>query len=324
MKLSIGKIDSTDEVFHQNRWVVSKMEFRQLKTFVAVVNLQSFTKAADDLGYAQSTVTGQIQALEEELGTMLFERLGKQIKLTKDGQHLYTYADQILKLSDEAKDLISSSLITKGSLVIGTAESLCLHRLPEVFNTFRSRYPKVEINIRFDANSDYRTLLRKNAIDVVFFLDVPCNETDLVTHILFEEPMAVIAAPNHPLATKHQVLPHDLSGQSLILTAPGCTYRRLFESILTQAGAKPSSVMGVSSNEVIKKFVCDGWGIGFLPHIVVQQELNTNQLIALPWSGPSFDIKAQLIYHKEKWLSPALRAFIDVTLQTLKSTGMHK
>jgi len=294
------------------------MELRQLKTFVTAATMLSFTKAANELGYAQSSVSNQIQALEEELGTMLFERLGKQIKLTKDGEHLYAYAAQILKLSDEAKDLIASSLIPKGSLMIGTPESLCTHRLPEIFKAFRARYPKVEINLHFDLGSDYRAHLRKNTVDIVFFLDVPCNENDLITHVLFEEPMAVIAAPSHPLAKKSQIGPHDLNGQALILTPPGCSYRRILESILTQAGAKPSSVMGVSSNEVIKKFVGDGWGIGFLPRITINQEVITNQLIELPWAGPSFDIKAQLIYHKEKWLSPALRAFINVTLETLK------
>jgi DNA-binding transcriptional LysR family regulator len=295
------------------------MEFRQLKTFVTTAALLSFTKAANNLGYAQSTITSHIQSLEEEFGTMLFERLGKQIKLTKDGEHLYVYANQILKLSDEAKDLISSSLIPKGSLLIGTAESLCTHRLPDVFRAFRSRYPNVEINIRFDACNDYRTLLRKNILDVIIFLDVACNDADLITHILFEEPMAVIAAPDHPLAKKQQITPHDINGQALILTEAGCSYRQVFESILTQAGAKPLSILGVSSNEVIKKFVCDGWGIGLLPYVTVDQELKNKQLVALPWTGPSFDIKAQLIYHKDKWISPALRAFIDVTHEILSN-----
>lgn len=292
-----------------------------MKTFVTIVKHLSFTKAAQDLDYAQSTVTNQIQTLEEEFGTMLFERLGKQIKLTKDGEHLYSYANQILKLADEAKDLISSSLTPKGSLNIGTAESLCTHRLPEVFKIFRARYPNVEINISFEICDDYRTHLRKNSIDLLFFLDVPFTENDLVTHILFDEPMAVIVAPNHPLAEKHQVTPQDINGQALVLTDTGCSYRRIFESILTQAGAKPASILGVSSTEVIKKFVCDGWGIGFLPHVTVSQELRTKQLIALPWAGPAFNIKTQLIYHKEKWLSPALQAFIDVTLQTLGNSA---
>lgn len=295
--------------------MVSVTEIRLLKTFITTADLLSFTKAANNLGYAQSTVTTQIQTLEEEFGVILFERLGKQIKLTKDGEQLYTYAEQILRLSSEAKDLISNPLITKGSVNIATAESLCLHRLPQVFNTFRTRYPKVDLNLCFETGGEYRTYLRKNIIDIVFFLDVPCIETDLITHILFEEPMSVIAAPEHRLAQKSMVTPHDINGEPLILTSEGCTYRRIFESILAQAGAKPASIMGISSNEVIKKFVCDGWGIGFLPTVVVQAELASQQLVELPWSGPSFDIKAQLIYHKDKWLSPALKAFIAVVLE---------
>jgi len=140
---------------------------------------------------------------------------------------------------------------------------------------------------------------------MIFLLDVPFNENDLVTQILFEEPMAVIVAPSHPLAKKCQVMPHDLNGQALVLTDSGCSYRRIFESILTQAGTKPLSVLGFSSTEVIKKFFCDGWGIGFLPHVTIAQELMTNQLIALPWCGPSFDINTQLIYHKKSgYLQP--------------------
>ena len=293
------------------------MEIRLLKTFLAAASLLNFTKAAEQLGYAQSTITGQIQALEEELGIMLFERFGKQINLTKEGEALYTYAAQILKLSDEAKDLISSSLTPKGSLTIGTAESLCIHRLPEVLNAFRSRYPQVEINICFDTGSDYRTLLRKNTIDLAFLLDVPCNEPDLITHLLLEEPMAVIALPNHPLLNHPQIFPNDLHGEALVLTAEGCPYRKIFESILLQAGVKPASVIGVNSNEVIKKFVSDGWGIGFLPYIVVEQDLLNKQLSILNWTGPAFSINAQLIYHKNKWLSPALKAFVDLTLEML-------
>lgn len=299
------------------------MELRQLKTFVTTVKFLSLTKAAAELSYAQSTVSSQIQSLEEEFGTMLFERLGKQIKLTKDGEQLYAYAIQILKLSDEAKDVISGSPAPKGSLIIGTAESLCTSRLTEVFRTFRSLYPKVDLDIRFEACNEYRTRLRKNAIDIACLPDVPCKETDFITHILFDVPMAVLAAPDHPLSRKDQVTPQDIHNQTLILTEAGCSYRRLFEGILAQVGARPSSILGFSSNEVIKKFVSDGWGLGFLPQMTVNQELRAGQLITLPWSEPSFDIKAQLIYHKEKWLSPALQAFIKVTLETLTDTEVN-
>lgn len=292
------------------------MDLRQLKTFVMTAKGLSFTKAAHELGYAQSTITGHIQMLEEELGHMLFERLGKQIRLTKDGENFYVYADRMLKLADEAKELISSATEPRGVLTVGTAESLCVHRLAPVFNRYRSHYPKVELGIRFDAGGDYRALLRKNLMDVVILLDVRCDEDDLVSHVLLQEPMDIITAPNHPLAQKGKVVARDFSGQALILTAHDCNYRRLFDSMLTQAGVRPASIMGLASNEAIKKFVCDGWGIGFLPHIAVEKELEAHRLVSLPWEGPPFDIKAQMIYHKAKWISPALKAFIDVTLET--------
>ncbi len=192
------------------------------------------------------------------------------------------------------------------------------HCLSEVLTMFRSRYPNIEIDIRFDTCIDYRASLRKNIIDIVCFLDVPCNEPDLISHILVDEPMAIISSPKHPLANKAQLTPHDLNGQSLILTQDGCNYRRILESILAQAGAKPSSTLGISSNEVIKKFVSDGWGIGFLPHIAVKEELANQQLVALPWIGAPFNIKVQLIYHKEEWISPAMKAFIVSILDTFE------
>ncbi|MDT8899986.1 LysR family transcriptional regulator [Anaeroselena agilis] len=303
---------------------VKTVEIRQLKTFVTTARLLSFTKAADELGYAQSTVTGQIQALEEELGVMVYERFAKQIKLTKEGERLYAYATQILALSSEAKDYVASASTPRGVLTIGTAESLCLHRLPGVFNTFRALCPQVEISICFDIGSDYRALVRKNLIDLAIFFDVPCCEPDLITHVLFEEPMTVIAAPSHPLTGKPRISPGDLSGEALVLTPEGCTYRRIFESILTQAGARPSSVMGISSNEVIKRFVGDGWGIGFLPRVVVEHELAAGHLAALNWAGPPFSINAQLTYHKNKWLSPALKAFIGVALEQMPAAKAQR
>lgn len=290
------------------------MDLRQLKSFVTTAKGLSFTRAAQDLGYAQSTITGQIQALEEELGAMLFERIGKQVRLTQEGATLYAYADRLLKLADEAREQVSSTGSPRGALMIGTPESFCVHRLAPALNRYRALHPGVELGIRFDAGGDYRAMLRQNLMDAAIILDVPCGEEDLVAHELLEEAMAVIAAPQHPLAGKHSVVPRDISGQTLVLTSPECNYRKLFDSILTQAGVKPGYVMGLSSNEAIKRFVCDGWGVGYLPYIVVAKELNDGQLLALPWQGPALNIKAQLVYHRDKWLSPALKAFLDLTL----------
>ena len=288
------------------------MEFRQLSTFVSIVKLGGFTKAAQQLGYAQSTITGHIQLLEQELGAVLFERIGKVTKLTKEGERFFAYAEQLLKISAEAKELIGSSKSPQGQLTIGVPESLCMYRLSGILQMFRTQFPKVEIQFKFGSYDCFRSHLRQNSIDVAFFLERPCSEQDFITQVLFEEPMAVISSPDHALASREGVAPMDLNDQRLVLTENGCSYRRLFESILVQTGVKAASVMAISSNEVIKKFVGDGWGIGFLPRIVVQDELNKGSLALLNWTGPPFAVQAQLVYHRDKWLSPSLQAFLNL------------
>ena len=319
MEKTIDKIDSLDDVIRNNRlFGVADMDFRQLATFVEVAKQLNFTKASATLGYAQSTVTIHIQTLEEELKTQLFERIGKQIKLTGDGRQFYAYAERLLNLSNEAKEVVSSSASPKGVVELGTAESLCIYRLSDVLIDFRALYPDVEVKIRFDTSDDFYQHLRKNLVDVAIVLDNRCVVDDIVTHVLSEEPMVVIAAPGHPLTRKKRVLPSDLQGQPLILTEEGCSYHILFESILLQAKVRPGAIMSISSLEVIKKFVAHNWGLGFLPRATAEAEVAAGKLSVLAWAGPTFSVTSQLLYHKGKWISPALRAFIDFTLQRLQ------
>ncbi len=144
--------------------------------------------------------------------------------MTADGRQFYVYAEKLLNLSNEAKEVISSSVSPKGVIELGTAESLCIYRLSDVLIDFRALYPGVEVKIRFDTSDDFYNHLRKNVVDVAIVLDNRCVADDIVTHVLAEEPMVVIAAAGHPLARKKCVLPKDLQGQPLILTEESCSY----------------------------------------------------------------------------------------------------
>lgn len=293
------------------------MEIRQLKTFLMIAKLGSFSKAADILGYAQSTITMQIQALEDELGTALFERSSKKVVLTKDGENLSWYAGQIVKLSEEAVNTTACEEQAKGTIVIGTPESLCLYCLPKLIKEYRLCYPEVEIKLHFGTCCNLYEMLDKDLIDIAFFLDEPISDEKMVTHILFDEPVLLLASPIHPLSSKTCVTPEDIEGQSLILTESGCNYRARFESFVNSTHNQPCSTMEVSSIQIIKKFTEDNLGITVLTKTAVQDELDSKRLIALPWSGPSFDVKAQVVYRKEKKLSPAVRKFIGLALKKL-------
>ncbi len=286
--------------------------------FRSVARVGSFTKAAEMLDYAQSSITAQVQSLEEELGNRLFERLGRKVVLTKEGEKLLTYADQILKLSAEAREVISGSAAPRGTLSIGAPESLCVYRLPELLQNYRKLYPAVEIVLKIGTCIDFINWLRNNEIDVAFFLEREINIQDLIVKILFDEPLVMLAGAGHTLTRKDQVGLEDLHGEYLILTERGCSYRAVFEAMMNEAGVQPSSTLEFGSVEAIKKCVISGLGITLLPRVAVEVELAGGQLIDINWSGPDFNMATRIAYHKDKWISPALQALLDMTGEMIK------
>lgn len=294
------------------------MELRQLKTFSTVAKALSFTRAAELLDYAQSSVTAQIRSLEDELGTKLFERLGRRVTLTKEGEQLLLYADQILKLAREAKEVVSGSASPRGTLSIGAVESLCVFRLPTLLQEYRKSCPDVEIILKLGTCTDFHGWLRKNIIDVAFSLDRALAETDLKSQTLLSEPMVVVARTGHHLAEKDYINPADIEGECLILTESGCSYREVFENVLTETGVQPGSILEFGSVEAIKQCVISGLGVTLLPLVAVKKELLAGQLVNLNWSGPDLDISMQLVHHKDKWISPALRLLLDTAPKVFK------
>ncbi|MTI57463.1 LysR family transcriptional regulator [Geosporobacter ferrireducens] len=297
------------------------MELRQLKTFCAIAETGSFTKAAEALGYAQSSITAQIQSLEEELETKLFERLGRNILLSKSGKRLLVYARQIINLSSEAKEVIKGSS-TKGTLTISAPESLCVYRLPKILAAYRNRYPDVEIVVRTGACTEMLSWLKNDDIDISFMIGRKLSYPYLITESLISEPIVILSEPGHPLAEKDAVTPEDMNGEHLILTDKGLAnscYRVVFEEMINKAGVQPKAILEYGSVEAIKKCVIGGLGITALPFITVQEEVKRKELAVLRWVGQDFDIATQIVYHKNKWLSPPMLAFIDVVRESLAS-----
>lgn len=293
------------------------MDLKQLNSFLMICKLQSFTQAADALGYAQSTITTQIKLLESELEVKLFERIGKNITLTHEGKKLLPYAKQMLKLSSEIKSVISNASDPSGVLTIGAAESLCVLRLPEILKVYRKLYPKVEVSLKFGNCAEFRHFLRDNIIDVAFSLGTKIEADDFITEIAFDEQMLLLTAPGHHLINKEVVYPKDIENEPLILTELGCSYRAVFENILSSYNIKPNLILETGSVQAIKQFTMSGLGITLLPKVSVEEELAQGKLVTLNWAEPNFGIVSQVLYHKDKWLSPALKAFLKLSKDIL-------
>ena len=294
------------------------MELRQLNTFVTVTKLNNFTKAAACLGYSQASVTSQIQLLEKELGVRLFDRIGKSIFLTHQGEKLLVYSKQMLKLHDEAKDSLTATDELKGAIVIGASDSLCALRLPSLLKEFHERYPAVEIVLKMRNYIDAQTSLRGNDIDAALVIGQKIYTPEFISDLEFPEPVVLLATPGHPLSFKHPVSPGDTVPYTVILAQKGCSFRKAFEKCLDDANLFPDYIMEANSIQAIKQLAISGMGITLLPRIAVEDELNRNLLVELDWAGTPFDLITQMIYHKDKWISPTLKAFLDLAKEALK------
>lgn len=293
------------------------MDLRQLTTFRTIAQTSSFSRTAEALSYAQSTVSAQIQALEEELGVVLFDRLGKKVILTEAGKRLLGYAEKMLDLAEEARTTIADNEALTGTLTISAPESLCTYRLPAVLTRFLKRFPQVEIIFRQEYDADLQRPLQEGLMDVAFVMLEPFDAPNLIVEPLVDEPLLLVTEPAHRLAQLPSVSFGDLQGEPMLLTEANCGYRNLFERSLAAAGVRTYTPMEFHSVEAIKQCAIVGIGLALLPVVAIEQEVQAGTLVPLNWAGRDFQVVTQMAYHKDKWLSPALAAFLSVTREVL-------
>ncbi|CUU49683.1 LysR family transcriptional regulator [Clostridium beijerinckii] len=293
------------------------MEVRQLITFRTVASTLNFARAAHVLNYVPSNITMQIQALEEELDTRLIDRLGKGIVLTESGKRFLLHVEKVLKDLEEAKLSVQESDEVTGTITISANEVILTYQLPEVFKVFRAQYPGVRIIFRPFPNELLKQSLYEGQADVIFMLDEPVVSTSLVTRTLKDEPFLLLTSPEHSLAGQKKILASKLSGEVFLLTEKGCTFRTLFDRLLERKGIEGITNMEFCSAEAIKQCAIAGLGIGFLPEIAVKSELQRGQLVSLPLDTSNLNIKTQVVWHKDKWITPAIKAFIDTVKMVL-------
>ena len=310
------------------------MELRQVETFRVVALELSFSRAAAKLGYVQSSVSAQVSTLERELGVPLFDRLGRKIALTNAGEVMFAYSGKLLALAEQTREAVvdvgAGSGEVTGSLTVSAPETLLTYRLPKLLALFHERNPKVRLSVRPSAIGrlvgSARKAIEEGKVDVAFVLDEPLGEraqsADLAVETLVAENVSVVAPTSHALASSSAVLAHDLRGETVLLPeAPesGCAYRGQFERQLGSAGVVPPETMEFQSIEALKQCVAAGMGVSVLPSVAVDVELKVGTLAALRWSEP-FEVLTQMYWHEARWMSPALRAFLEAAREVFSAT----
>ncbi len=288
------------------------MEIRQLEIFRALAEELHFTRAAERVHCAQSNVTTRIRALEDELGAPLFDRLAKRVTLTDCGRRVLPYVEKVLSTMGEIRKAARADEAPAGGLLIGSSESMLTYRLPEVLGAFRKRYPAVDLSFRPYAHDKLLQSIEAGMLDLAICMVDTIDDVRLQTLRLRDERLTLIAGPKDPLTTKKRIRPQDLSRQTFLVTEAGCAYRKQLNRLLARMNVRPVSIIEFSSVEAIKQCASLGMGVALLPEVVVAEHLSRNQLKPLHWTGVETHIATYVVWHRDKWISPTLRAFIDV------------
>jgi len=291
------------------------LDLRELKTFRAVAGEKSFTRAANVLHYAQSSVTAQIQSLEAEVGVPLFDRLGRQVELTFAGRQLLLYADKLLSMAGEAQRAVRDEGEKTGTLTMLAPETLLAYRLPKLLKRFQSEYPGIHLSLSASESCGTGGDIEPN-VDVAFSLDVPLRAPHLIVQPLRTEPIVLVVAAGHPLATKKKVKAQEIGAQQVLVNERACSYRALFERTLRAEGVPVTRSLELLSVEAIKQCALASLGVAVLPEVVVHREIQQGTLAVVDWPRRPLAVYTQLYRHRDKWMSPVMTAFWEMAIAT--------
>lgn len=294
------------------------MEVRQLQIFCILADELNFTRTAERVHTVQSNVTAQIKALEEELGVPLFDRMGRRVTLTDAGHRLLPFAAQALAAMEQGQRAVTAGSEPSGPLRISAPETIVTYRLAQLLRTFRRRFPHVQLIFRPHLDNTLAVELETGKIDMVIEMRDSISNPAFQSMPLRIERVFLLAHPSHPLASRRIIKPGDLADQTLLLTEHGCGYRAKLDRVLAMQNIRPGHITEFASVEAIKQCTAAGMGIALLPAIAVAREIRQHHFKALHWAGPSLDIHTHILWHRDKWISPAMAAFRDLVKETIE------
>lgn len=287
------------------------MELRNLNTFIQVAELGSFTKAAELLGYSQSTISFQIKQLEDELDCLLFERINHTITLTERGHELISYAHQILSLTEEFKENLTKEQDCSGHIHIVTPDSVCEEMISSHYMDFHKKHPAISIKFTTADTSVMFDMLDHNEADAIITLDSHSYRND---YIIAKEQllsMHFVTNAQSKFAGINNLKIEDIINEPFILTEYGQGYRRVFDKELAKKSLDITPVLEIGRTDIITSILAQSNMISYLPDFVTKPLIESGSLCYLDVTDMNIDIWKQLIYHKNKWISKSLKAFID-------------
>lgn len=290
------------------------MDLDQLHTFLEIVRLKSFSKAAQTCFRTQPAISAQVRQLEQELNAPLFERLGTRIALTPAGKIFAEFAEQVLELRRQVQDRINElDRMPRGELLIAANEATCIYVLPQVFADFKRDFPNVQLLVDRSYGARVVEAVLNSQADFGI-TQLPVEEKRLQVVRIHVDEIKLLLVPDHPLATRRSVSCRDLISYPLLMPKSGITRHRL-NAWLEPVEDLIHISMELDSTEMIKRFVMARLGISFLASTYCEEEVEQGKLTALSLAPEPMVRRLGLIYRKDKALSKAALGFIQAILK---------
>lgn len=287
------------------------MDLKNLITFIHVAELGSFTKAAEQLGYSQPSISFQIKQLEEEFGCLLFERINHTITLTEKGHELVYCAHQIRALTDSFRESVAENDECSGHIHIVTPDSVCEEMINSHYIDFHNRYPDISIRFSTGDSAVMLDMLDHNEADVIITLDNHLYNKDYIIAKEQQLSMHFVTARNSKFANRKNLSIKDIINEPFILTEHGQGYRRVFDRELAKKSLEITPFLEIGRTDMITSILTQSNMISYLPDFVTKPLIDSGELCYLDVRDLNIDIWKQLIYHKNKWMSKSLKAFIE-------------
>jgi DNA-binding transcriptional LysR family regulator len=287
---------------------------RQFRVFEAVASRLSFTQAAKALHLSQPAVSMQVKLMEEQVGLPLFEKLGKQIYLTEAGQEIYHYSRAIGQLLSEAEEVINELKGShRGKLTISVA-STANYFVPTLLGVFHERFPDVTVSLDVTNRETLLQQLEENIVDLVV-MGQPPEGADLEAGTFMENPLVIVAPPDHPLAKQKNIPMSRMEDEVFLTRERGSGTRSAIERFFNQHDVHLNTGMEIASNEAIKQSVQAGLGLGLLSRDTLDMELALKKLVILDVEDFPIVRYWYVMHRKGKRLTAVAQAFKTFLLE---------
>ena len=287
------------------------MTLRHMKIFVAVFRHSNITKAAQELHLAQPSVSLAIKELENYYGIRLFERIGKRISPTEGGKEFFGYSLHIVSLFEEMEKRMKNWDVS-GTIRIGSSITIGTHILPGLIRNYQAEFPDLKINAIISNSSTIENHILDNTIDLGLIETQPEHE-DIQAIPFMKDSLCAIVGCSHPLAKESSVTLSDLAQYPFLMREKGSAGREILDSYFSIQQLNVRPAWESSSTQAIVKGVAEGLGVAVLPYLLVEKDIQEKTVRMLPFTRPlSRDLN--IIYHKSKYLTPNMKAFLSLCL----------